>query len=244
MLALVLSILITVVTCLVSVAELRFDTRRKGGRTLTRVGRGVLAGQLTVLVLAVALTLTQVLQERAQALRATVIDEWARVPITGLTLGIQIEPDRLKDYGREQLNPIVQLQIGVDFGPLLDAPPVDVSDALERLGTFEAARVRVDGLLPALPDKIGDLVGHAIKVRENDIRPFTVVRAVNFYATPDAKQAFLTLSERAHEYVGGYYMRVWYPEHVRRLRTLRESHMNHGPFVVLAELMPATSPFE
>jgi hypothetical protein len=90
---------------------------------------------------------------------------------------------------------------------------------------------------------VGDLIGHSLKVRENDIRPFTAMEAIDFFANPEAVVPFLTLSSNGHEYVGGYYMRVWYPSLVKRLPSLGEGHMNHGPFVFLAELLPPEPPF-
>ncbi len=240
-------ILIAVTSALVAIAGVTFDLRREGTSRLTRIGIAVLVGHVLVAGLAVLVITTELREVEAKRDRTRILDEWMKVPITDPTIGLEVNFETaLNDVTRKEelLRPLL-MEVSMDFGPLIALPQVHMSGyLLDKKGSFEVSRIHLREVFPNFPKTIGELVGHSLKFREHDIRPFTIIEGINLYYDAQATKPFLRLTVNSHERTGNYYMRVWYPDEVKRMPSLQEGLRNHGPFVFLAELLPEKSPLQ
>lgn len=229
-----------------SFAGTRFNLREGSGGP-TRIGTIVLGCQVGTTGLAITLIVMELVATEAARRRRLIIEQWTHVPLTDPVIALRVNFDPLREggYGEDELLRPLLMEMGVDFRPSVTLREVHMSGyLLEKEGTFEVTRVRIKDYFPDFPDTVGALIGHSLKFLEDDVRPYTILQGIDLYANPEAKKPFLCLRITGHERVGGYYRRVWYPDEVKIMPSLNEGHMNHAPFVFLAELLPDTPPFD
>ena len=242
---LLLPIALSLLIAITAIITTQFGLRHKnesGKSCLTRAGKIVIICHIFVFTLAVSLIITRIHEAQMAQKRQEVVAHWSRVPISNLSISYAINPHSLEGY--TDVAGAFSFEMSLDFNKAVALPPVDIYPYLDKPEPNETAKISIQKLFPGFPKTVGELFGHSIKIRENDIRPFTMVTAVNFYANAEATKPFLTLSEIGHEYAGRYYRRVWYPASIRRLPSQHEGHMNHGPFVVWPDVLPQSSPFD
>ncbi|QHI68691.1 hypothetical protein [Tichowtungia aerotolerans] len=96
------------------------------------------------------------------------------------------------------------------------------------------ARVRIGNIFPQFPKTVGDLFGHELKVRENNITPYSIVKKINLYNRHGADIPFLILDVTSSERCGMYSKPIWYPKF--RLESSDEHANDVRAFVVTPEL--------
>jgi hypothetical protein len=116
--AVVIPVLMAVITCVSSVVSLRYGLRHKGRPGLTRPGILVLCGNIAIATAAICLAATAFLDSQAERRRRKVVEEWGRVPISSLTLGVRFNPKVLKDpeLSAHLRDRKITLEITLDFG--------------------------------------------------------------------------------------------------------------------------------
>ena len=170
------------------------------------------------------------------------LEQWRRIPITDLTLGFilnraAVEKDRNEGYP----TPPIKIQISLERQAYINLPQVDISEpkfyiwrGLYGVGQEGELRVSVKEHLPMFPKTVGDLIGHELKVRENELRPWSIIKSIRFYHRYQANTPFLVLEDTSSEYVGRYYMRIWYPR--KRVESSDGIMYDHRPFVITTDL--------
>jgi len=244
---LILPIVLSLLAAITAVCSAHFELRKRtddGKTLLTAAGRIVILCHVITFALATSLVVSRVHQQHVERKRQEVVDQWSLIPITNLSISYTISPvyphdDSFTATAREN-----SLFMSFDFKEPVLLPGSDWYSASRPPGPLETIRISIQKLFPSFPGTVRDLIGHSINIRDDDLRPATVVTAIHFYPNLEAVHPFLTLSKVSHEYAGGYYRRVWYPESARGWPTQNEGHMNHRPFVVWPDVLPQSSPFE
>jgi hypothetical protein len=150
----------------------------------------------------------KLLDLQAEAAR---LERWKQIPISDLTIGFSLDQAAIQMNRNNGMPSFVQLMVGLDQQPLVILPPVEVDDLYLNWNEEVQVRISVRQFLPDFPETVGDLIGHELKVQENDVRPWTIIDCVYFYHRYRATNPFLVLEEVGHQYAGACYFRVWYP---------------------------------
>lgn len=164
---------------------------------------------------------------------------WERLPLTDITVGFDVTNSELFSSERP-VNRFPTLEISLDRKPFVSVPGPVVEKYRNDLEVEVAwdqpcqIKTSIATHLQEFPSTIGELIGHELKVRENDPRPLLTFSRICLYHRFKAVNPFLILSERAHEYAGGAYLRTWYPDGVE---ISSDGDMrDHAPFVINEDL--------
>ena len=171
-------------------------------------------------------------ESEAEAAR---LERWKQIPITDLTIGFSLAPDLIQ-YNRDNGYPsAINISITMDQQQPISTPQVDVSDVHLDWNDEVQVKISIQENNPMFPKTVGELIGHELIVRDNDVKPWTIVKSIHFYHRYRAVTAFLVLRENWHEYAGAYYFRVWYPSRPVIIPG-DGSFRGHSGFVITPEL--------
>ena len=164
------------------------------------------------------------------------------VPLTDITIGVDTRGTETISSMMEIIElPVLELSIDRKSYINIAAPNIVKYQINQKLKVNWKApfqiKFSISDQVKNFPATIGELIGHEIKLRENDPRPLINFSRIGFFHRLNAIKPFLILQRNNHEYVGGYYMRVWYPNQKNLVFSSDGEFRDHSPFVVTHDIL-------
>lgn len=167
---------------------------------------------------------------------------WGAVTISELTVGLCLDPDEVRGLQAVDAIHPIRLRLILDRDLSIEVPPVkeltyrDWSLFESHADEGRELRVSIGDQTSSFPATLGDLVGHELKIREDEPRPtHNIIRSIRFYHERNAKKPFLVMEDTTDEHDGRYPLRVWYPR--ARVETNPGSGRSRRPFLVTPTLL-------
>ncbi|MFC2078328.1 hypothetical protein ACFLTM_05960 [Candidatus Bipolaricaulota bacterium] len=230
-----LGIGIVTVSTLVAILSVTRDRKLQSPHRSTPARVATISAHVVLFALGVAVIAVNLGEQR----RMRTIKEWEALPIPELTLGFELDRDgveRLLRNGRTAVH--IRIELSLDRGPGVEIPAIVVNLKTIDWAEPEVRRV-VSDVVRSFPDTVGALVGHELKVVEEEVDPRRYLSRISFYHRYAAAIPFLVLESTVNQRAGSYYYRVWYPK--KRLESPDGSMYDVRAFVVTQELLPRMS---
>lgn len=164
------------------------------------------------------------------------------IHLTDLTVGFDTKGTETISSMMEMI-PLPTLELSLDRKPYIYISLPDIrkyqinENVRVNWRTPFQIKYSIADIANGFPETIGELIGHEIKLRENDVRPLLNFSRIGLFHRLDAIEPFLILDRIGHEYVGRYYMRVWYPNKESVIYSSDGEMRNYSPFVVTHDIL-------